>query len=214
MSLRIALPRGRWLAALVDLLGRAAYPVEPLRRDWDGGWVELSDGTSFAAIEAFDIPACVERGAVEAGVCGRNVLLEQDRELHELLELGVSEERLVLAAPAGLDLARGERLGGLRVATRYPRVARRHFARGGRQARVVAVAGSAGDALAAGLANAVVVAAPGDGPPPGLVEVDEVASCRLRLVSGRAAHTLSAGELAELVARLRPLTEAVAGEGE
>ncbi len=75
-----------------------------------------------------DVPTYVEAGAAELGITGKDVLLEQrDRAVYELLDLGYGGCRMVLAGRHGDDgLEEAERrLGAMRIATKYPRIAER-----------------------------------------------------------------------------------------
>ena len=106
-----------------------------------------------------DVPTYVEHGAADIGITGKDVLLEQaDREVYELLDLGFGYCRMVVAARDGDDPL-GEplrRLGRVRIATKYPRIAARHFAETGRQAEIVEVKGSVELAPLTGLVDAIV----------------------------------------------------------
>ena len=92
-----------------------------------------------------DVPTYVEAGAADIGITGKDVLLEQaDRVVYELLDLGFGRCRMVLAGRRG-DERLGEserRLGMMRIATKYPRIAERHFERTGHQVEVIEVKGS------------------------------------------------------------------------
>ena len=79
-----------------------------------------------------DVPTYVEHGSADIGITGKDVLLEQaDRKVYELLDLGYGRCRMVVAAREGGDPIGGalRRLGRVRIATKYPRVAAQHFAR-------------------------------------------------------------------------------------
>ena len=73
-----------------------------------------------------DVPTYVEAGAADLGITGKDVLIEQrDRAVYELLDLGYGACRMVLAGRRG-DERLGEserRLGAMRIATKYPRIA-------------------------------------------------------------------------------------------
>ena len=106
-----------------------------------------------------DVPTYVEAGAADLGITGKDVLDEQaERAVYELLDLGYGRCRMVLAARRG-DGALEEaerRLGAMRIATKYPRTAERHFERTGRQAEVIEVKGSVELAPLVGLADGIV----------------------------------------------------------
>ena len=92
-----------------------------------------------------DVPTYVEAGAADLGITGKDVLMEQsERELYELVDLGYGDCTMVLATVAGEDPAAEalRRLGVVRIATKYPRIATRYFLETGRQAEIVEVKGS------------------------------------------------------------------------
>ncbi len=155
-----------------------------------------------------DVPTYVEAGAADVGITGKDVLLEQsDRLAYELLDLGYGECRMVLAGRRG-DRSLDEeerRLGAMRIATKYPRVAERHFESTGRQAEVIEVKGSVELAPLVGLADGIVdLVASGRTLAENDLEVrEEIAVCTARFVANRVAHKLRAREVDELTARLR-----------
>jgi hypothetical protein len=90
-----------------------------------------------------DVPTYVEAGAADLGITGKDVLLEQSqRKVYELLDLGYGRCEMVVAAPDGGDPIGDalRRLGRVRIATKYPRIASAYFERTGRQAEIVEVA--------------------------------------------------------------------------
>jgi len=155
---------------------------------------------------AADVVGACERGALDAAVAGKDVLLEAEPEVHELLDLRADRDALVYALrerPAGLS-----RRVRLRVATRYVRVTHRFFAGAGEEVDVVGF-DSPALAVRLGLADGVVeLRASLDGAlGAGLLERAEVAGCSARLVCGRAARTLDGAALEDLAERLRARLE-------
>jgi ATP phosphoribosyltransferase len=128
-----------------------------------------------------DVPLYVRSGAAELGIVGHDVVLEDGDGLVELCDLGFGACRLVFAAPSPRSLARP----GLRVASRYPRLAASYLARRGLDGRVVALAGAVEAAVEAGLADAVVdvVETGRTLAAHGLVALDTVARSSARLVA-------------------------------
>ena len=155
-----------------------------------------------------DVPTYVEHGAADIGITGKDVLLEQpDRDVYELLDLGFGRCEMVVAARDGDD-ALGEslrRLGRVRIATKYPRIADRHFAATGRQAEIVEVKGSVELAPLTGLVDGIVdLTATGRTlVENGLEVVEEIVTCTARLVANPVAHKLKARRVDDLVARIR-----------
>jgi ATP phosphoribosyltransferase len=155
-----------------------------------------------------DVPTYVEHGAADLGITGRDVLLEQsDREVYELLDLGFGQCRMVVAARRDGDVL-GEalrRLGRIRIATKYPRIAAAHFAETGRQAEIVEVKGSVELAPLTGLVDAIVdLTATGRTLEENDLEVvEEIGTCTARLIANPVAHKLKAEEIDDLVGRIR-----------
>jgi len=191
-------------AALADVLEAAGLPAAALRTASAAALITVGDTTWVPASGADVLAGCV-RGAFDAGIVGKDLLLEEDADVYELLDLGVGADAIVYATPRGP--AAGRVRSRPRVATPYPRVTRRHFGATGSQVEVIGF-GAAALAPALGIAPGVVdlrsrvAAAPLD------LEVrEEIAAVSLRLVAGRAAHALLADELVALLERLRPSRE-------
>jgi ATP phosphoribosyltransferase len=154
-----------------------------------------------------DVPTYVEAGAADLGITGKDVLLEQpEREVYELLDLGYGRCEMVLATVAGEDRAAEalRRLGVVRIATKYPRIAAGHFLRTGRQAEIVEVKGSVELAPLTGLVEGIVdLTATGKTlRENGLVVREQIAVCSARLIANRVAHKLKAPLIDDLLERL------------
>jgi len=197
---------------VLDLLERAGLPAGALRGVPGPALLDAGDATWLLAPGADVLEACA-RGALDAGVAGKDLLLELAPPVHELLDLQVGRDVLVYATPepGGGVLRRGRP----RVATRYPRVTRRHFAATGRQVELVGF-DAAPLAPGLGIADGVVElrsrlvlddASAGAGRPAELLVREEIAACSARLVAGRAARALGGERLAELLERLRASVE-------
>jgi ATP phosphoribosyltransferase len=109
-------------------------------------------------VRAQDVPTYVQYGAADLGVAGKDVLDEHGGEgLYQPLDLGIARCRMVVAVPAGFDYRRAVRPGArLRVATKYVRAAREHFAAKGVHVDLIRLSGSMELAPLTGLADAIV----------------------------------------------------------
>ena len=213
-DLTIAVPRGALFEDTVDLLAALGLDTEELRSN---DRKLLFEEIGVITMRPSDVPTYVEAGAADLGVTGKDVLLEQTaqapgetgREVYELLDLGFGRCTMVLASRAGPDpaLERLRRLGVMRVATKYPRVAARHFEQTGRQAEIVEVKGSVELAPLTGLVEAIVdLTATGSTlRENGLVIREEIARCTARLIANPVAHKLKAEEIDHLLERLGAL---------
>jgi ATP phosphoribosyltransferase len=205
--LRLAVPRGALYAHTLDLVDRVGVDTAPLRGGSRALVFEAGELT-LVTMRPSDVPTYVEAGAADLGITGKDVLTEQsDRALYELADLGYGACRMVLAGRVG-DPSLGEserRLGLMRIATKYPRTAERHFEDTGRQVEVIEVKGSVELAPLIGLADGIVdlVDTGRTLAENGLEVREEIASSTARLVANRVSHKLRVAEIDALVERMR-----------
>jgi ATP phosphoribosyltransferase len=204
-GLRIAVPRGALFSDTLDLLDRLDIDTAEVRGN-DRKLLFADAG--IVTMRPSDVPTYVEAGAADIGITGKDVLMEQsEREVYELLDLGFGRCEMVLAGEAGADRAEEalRRLGVVRIATKYPKIASRHFLDTGRQAEIVEVKGSVELAPLTGLAEAIVdLTATGTTlRENGLVIREEIAVCTARLIANPVAHKLRAETIDGLLERLR-----------
>jgi ATP phosphoribosyltransferase len=208
--LRLAVPRGALFEGTLDALDAIGTDTSGLRGE-SRSLIFDTPELILVTMRPSDVPTYVEAGAADLGITGKDVLLEQrDRVVYELLDLGYGACRMVLAGRRGDERA-GEferRLGGIRIATKYPRVAERYFESTGRQAEVIEVKGSVELAPLVGLADGIVdLVDTGRTLAENDLEVrEEIATCTARLVANRIAHKLRAEEVDRVAERLREAT--------
>ena len=206
--LKLAIPRGALWGETLDALDGIGVDTSEMRGDSRSLIFDVN-GMSLVTMRPSDVPTYVESGAADLGITGKDVLLEHtDRIVYEILDLGYGGCRMVLAGRKG-DESLGEaerRLGGMRIATKYPRIAERYFEESGRQAEVIEVKGSVELAPLVGLADGIIdlVATGRTLEENGLEIREEIASSTARLVANRVSHKLRAAEVDDLVERLRP----------
>ncbi len=150
--LTMALAKGRMLPPTLELLERAGIGLGQLREKTRKLVFSLDDvGMRFIMAKPADIPTYVEYGVADMGIVGKDVLLEQEREIYELLDLKIGHCRLVVAKKTGSGLF----TGGY-VATKFPRSTERYFQQTGRQVEVIKLHGSVELAPLLGLADVIV----------------------------------------------------------
>jgi ATP phosphoribosyltransferase len=203
-ELRIAVPRGALFGPTLDLLDRLGLDTSEVRTN---DRKLLFDAAGIITMRPSDVPTYVEAGAADLGITGKDVLLEQsERELYELVDLGYGHCTMVLATVAGENPAAEalRRLGVMRIATKYPRTATRHFLETGRQAEIVEVKGSVELAPLTGLAEGIVdLTASGTTlRENGLVVREEIARSTARLIANPVSHKLKAQAIDALLERL------------
>lgn len=203
-DLRVAVPRGTLFDETLGLLDRLGLDTRVVR---SSARRLLFDEVGIVTMRPSDVPTYVEAGAADLGITGKDVLMEQsEREVYELADLRYGRCTMVLATAAGEDRAAEalRRLGVVRIATKYPRVAARYFSETGRQAEIVEVKGSVELAPLTGLAEGIVdLTASGTTlRENGLVVREEIAQCTARLIANPVAHKLRASAIDALVDRL------------
>jgi len=208
--LTIALPKGRPYQETVRLLREAGYAGPELEDDESRSLlIECpAQRTRFIIARDSDVPTYVEYGAADLGIVGKNVLMEGEPKVYELLDLGYSVCRFVLAAPASSDpqlLLNGS--SARRVATKYPRMTEAYFSGLGIQVETIYLHGSIEVAPKVGLADMIV-----DITETGrtlrennLAVIDELWTSSMRLIANRASYRLQADRISPLVQRLRAL---------
>jgi len=203
--LMVAVPRGALFGGTLDLLERLGLDVSEVRSN---DRKLLFEEPRIVTMRPSDVPTYVEHGSADIGITGKDVLLEQaERKVYELLDLEYGRCRMVVAAREGGDPIADalRRLGRVRIATKYPRVAAEHFAGTGRQAEIVEVKGSVELAPLTGLVDGIVdLTATGRTLEENhLREVEEIGVCTARLIANPVSHKLKAAQIDRLVERIR-----------
>lgn len=200
-ALTLALPKGRVLDESLKALRSAGLEVELSQEP--RALRHLGREAAVIEMRNADVPVYVELGVADAGIVGKDVLLEAGSDLYEPVDLGFAVCRLSLIRP------RGEEGTIQRVATKYPRVTASYLRRLGSSAEVVHLAGNVELACLTGLADAVVdVVETGETlRANGLAEVDVILESSARFVVNRAALKLKGERLRPLIDGLRAIRE-------
>lgn len=199
-KLTLAIPKGRVLVDSIRLLSEAGLEL-PAAEDDRAMRIE-GENVRVILMRNGDVPTYVQLGVADAGVVGKDVLLEAETDLYEPVDLGFAACRLALIRP------RGETHEIRRVASKYPRVAGHWLAAKGSPAEVVRLAGNVELACLTGLADAVVdlVESGSTLRANDLVEVETLFRSSARFVVNRASLKMKDGELRPLIDALRELT--------
>ena len=206
----LALPKGRILAECAPLLHRAGVHPGAGWNDEDSRHLRFPTddaGLDVVRVRSFDVATFVAHGAAQIGICGADVLMEFDYpEIYAPLDLGIGACRVSVAEPvatAGSDDPR--EWSRVRVASKYPNIARRHFAGRGVQAEIVHLNGAMELAPALGMTRLIVdlVATGSTLRANGLVETEVIARVTSRLIVNRTALKTRPEEIGGWIARFR-----------
>ena len=210
----LALPKGRILGECGPLLDRAGIVPAPDLRDEDSRRLRFptdDPALDVVRVRPFDVATFVAFGAAHVGICGADVLMEFDYpEIYAPLDLGIGGCRVSVAEPvetAGLDdPATWSRV---RVATKYPNIARKHYAARGIQAEIVHLNGAMELAPGLGLSRLIVdlVQTGSTLKANGLKETEVIAQVTSRLIVNRTALKTRPEAVGALIARFRKALE-------
>lgn len=203
--LTIALSKGKLIDSALTLFRKAGYDITGLSGDSRRlMFVSPEHEMTFLIVRPSDVPTYVEYGGADAGIVGKDVLMEQESDVYEPLDLGFGACRICVAALQGE--ATSDRLSSkLRIATKYPTITEKYFNQRGIPVEIVKLYGSIELAPIVGLADRIVdlVETGSTLKANGLVEVEVIGRSTARFITNRASLRLKHKPLMELIRRLR-----------
>ena len=152
--LNIALPKGRLGEKVYAMFEKAGFGCPSILEESRKLIFENEEaGVRYFWVKPSDVAIYVERGAADIGVAGKDILLEYEPDVYELLDLGLGKCRMAVAARKGFH-DDGERT--LKVATKFQSIARQYYASMGRQIDIIKLNGSIEIAPILGLSDVIV----------------------------------------------------------
>lgn len=152
--LNVALPKGRLGEKVYRMFEKAGYPCPELLENSRKLIFENPEkGVRYFWVKPSDVSIYVERGAADVGVAGKDILLEYEPEVFELLDLDMGKCRMAVAAPKGFRDKSGRTL---RVATKFPNIAQKYYGEMGRDIDIIKLNGSIEIAPILGLSDVIV----------------------------------------------------------
>jgi ATP phosphoribosyltransferase len=205
-TLAIALSKGKLLEPALDLFKRVGLAPKDASPDSRRLLFEHpASGITLMIVRPSDVPTYVEYGAVDAGIVGADVLMEQAADVYEPLDLGFGACRLAVAAPESAVQRNGRHATKLRVATKYPNLTERYFTQKGIAIEIIKLYGSVELAPLVGLADRIVdlVSSGKTLRAHNLVVTDVITESTARLIVNRASLKLKHKRVAGLIETLR-----------
>jgi len=201
--IKIALAKGRLAQHLLDKL--AAVGITFPDYSEKSRKLIFQDATgcySIVFVKPSDVGIYVEKGACDLGVAGRDTLLESQPDVYEMLDLGCGKCRFAVAGPEGFQQKPGQKL---RVATKYPNVAKSYFAKNGQPIEIIQINGSVELAPLMGLADVIVdiVETGATLKENGLAVLTEITEISARLIVNKVSLKTKQEEVTNLLAKLR-----------
>lgn len=204
-TLTIALSKGRMQEDALTLFARAGIVVEESELNSRKLIIHSADGRyAFILVKPGDVPTYVEYGVADAGICGRDVLLESQADVHEPLDLKFGYCRIAVAGKCEMLGQDYNLLATVRVATKYTRIASEYFQQKGVPIEVIPLSGSVELAPLIGLSDRIVdlVETGRTLKENGLDVIEVITESTARLVVNRASFHLKRVEVGELIANL------------
>jgi ATP phosphoribosyltransferase len=206
--LTIAMPKGRIFEEAAELLRQADFQLPPEFDDSRRLIVDIpEENMRFILAKPMDVTTYVEYGVADLGIAGKDVMLEEERDVYELLDLNISKCHL---AVAGLPNAKKSEIAQ-KVATKYPNVASTYFREQGEQVEIIKLNGSIELAPLIGLADRIVdIVSTGQTlKENGLVELEHIEDITSRLIVNPVSYRLKDERIDDLVNRLAQVVQPV-----
>ncbi len=152
--LNIALPKGRLGEKVYDMFEKAGFSCPSIKEENRKLTFENPDtGVRYFWVKPSDVAIYVERGAADIGVAGKDILLEYQPDIYELLDLNMGKCRMAVAGPKDF---RDDPRKTLKVATKFANIAKAHYASQGRDIDIIHLNGSIELAPILGLSDVIV----------------------------------------------------------
>ena len=194
----IALPKGRLGKDIARLLG--------IESDNSRKLIFTIEGLNVRCmwVKPFDVPVYVEKGTADIGIAGKDVLLEREPDIYELMTMNAGKCRISIAAPENFN-DDGENI--LKVATEMPKTAGEYFASIGRQVDIIALRGSTELAALTGLSDVIVdIVQTGETlRENGLHEAAVIAEISGRIIANKAAYKFKSEEIGEFIRKVKAI---------
>ena len=200
--INVALPKGRLGDKAYAILEQSGYPCPAMKEDNRRLTFENPDaGVRYFLVKPSDVAVYVERGAADIGIAGKDILLEYKPDVYELLDLKMGRCRMCVAGPKDFrdDLSRT-----LRVATKFPNIARAYYSGLSREIELIHLNGSIELAPLVGLSDVIVdiVETGKTLYENGLAPLEEIVPISARLIANKASFKFKGEQISTLCAQM------------
>lgn len=203
--LTIALPKGKLFYLAKDLFAKVGFVADNLEEKSRKLVITNEElKLKFIIAKTADVPTYVEHGAADIGVIGKDVLMEAQKDVYELLDLGFGRCHLMMAVPKDKKRAKLTDYTHTRVATKFPNVVKQFFTSKGMQMEYIKMNGSIELGPIVGLSESIVdiVETGTTLRENNLEEIAFIAEASARLIANRASFKLKFDRISKLVKAL------------
>lgn len=200
--INVALPKGRLGEKVYKMFEAAGYGCPDIFVGRKLVFENTEAGVRYFWVKPSDVPIYVERGAADIGVAGKDILLEHEPNVYELMDLGVGKCRMCVAAPKGFT---DDSEYPLRVATKFVNIAQNFYASNGRDIDVIKLNGSIEIAPILGLSDVIVdlVETGTTLKENDLVIIEEIMEISARLIANKSGYNFKSAEINELLRKIK-----------
>lgn len=201
----VALPKGRLGEKVYDMFETAGYPCESIKEDSRKLIFENEEaGIRYFWVKPSDVAIYVERGAADIGVAGKDILLEYQPDIYELLDLNMGRCRMAVAGPKNF---RDNTSRTLRVATKFSNIALDYYTSQCREIDIIKLQGSIEIAPILGLSDVIVdIVETGTTLRENNLEVLEtIVPISARLISNKVSYKFKNKEIETIVKKMRKI---------
>ena len=205
--LNIALPKGRLGEKVYAMFEKASFPCPSIKENNRKLIFENQEcGVRYFWVKPSDVAIYVERGAADIGVAGKDILLEYEPDIYELLDLNLGKCRMAVAAKAGF---RDDTRRQLRVATKFSNIAQNHYRSKGRDIDIIHLNGSIEIAPILGLSDVIVdIVETGTTLKENDLQVfDTIVPISARLIANKASYKFKGTQIDAIVRSMRKQVE-------
>ncbi len=206
--LNIALPKGRLGDQVLRLFSRIGYECAEIYENDRRLVLESPDkNVRYLLVKPSDVAIYVEYGAADIGVVGKDILLDTNPDVYELLDLGIGKCRLAVAGKEGYQDSRET---VLRVATKFPNVTKKYYSSINRDIEIIKLNGSIELAPILGLSDVIVdiVESGKTLRENNLVVLEEICPVSARLIANRASYLFKNDVVAQITRKLQEVLNA------
>lgn len=197
-TIKIAMAKGRLAKSSIKLLEEIGINCQALKQDSRKLVFYMPDhNLEVILLKAVDVPTYVEHGVVDMGIVGKDVLMEQERQLYEVVDLKFGECKFSVAGKPSM----GNGKKHLRVATKYPNVTKKYFAEKGQSVEIIRQEGSVELAPIMGLSDVIVdiVETGKTLKENGLVVFEDIAQISARLILNKVSYKTKKKEITTII---------------
>lgn len=204
--LTVAMPKGRIFEEAVELLRKAGYQLPSEFDDSRKLIIDVpEESMRFILAKPMDVPTYVEHGVADVGVAGKDVMIEEERTVYEVLDLKISACYMAVAGLPGYE----KKDINPKVASKYPNLATQYFKEQGEQVEIIKLNGSIELAPLIGLADRIVdiVSTGRTLKENGLVELETIVPITSRLIVNPVSYRMQDERIDQMVERLSKVIE-------